>query len=98
MKRTKQCEDASKELTKVESEIKRISNLITETESKIQRYKFSKGNNENRESNLQNNSVLLSLISGEGSLVDLQGSVQRMQNSRVRDQPVEEKKSCCSLF
>ena len=82
----------------MESEIKRITNLITETESKIQMYKFSKERKENGESNVQNNSVFLSLISGEGSLVDLQGSVQRLQNSKMKDQPVEEKKSCCSLF
>ena len=82
----------------MESEIKRITNLITETESKIQMYKFNKERKENGESNVQNNSMFISLISGEGSLVDLQGSVQRLQNSKLKDQPVEEKKSCCSLF
>lgn len=82
----------------MENEIKRLSNIISETEQKINIYKFNKEHKEPRDSN-QNNSLMLSLISGaEGSLVDLQNSVAKMQNSKIKDQPIEEKRPCCRLF
>lgn len=96
--RTKQCEDVSLESLKVDKEIKRLTKIISETEQKIEVYKFNKDNKEPRDSN-QNNSLMLSLISGaEGSLVDLHNSVAKMQNSKLKDQPVEDKRPCCWLF
>lgn len=85
-------------MTQVEREIKHLSNIIAETEQKINVYKFNKDNKEPRESN-QNNSFLLSLISNaEGSMLDIQASVSRIQNPKKKDQPLEEKKSCCLIF
>ena len=61
-------------------------------------YKFNKDHKELRESN-QNNSMLQSLISGaEGSLVDLHKSINKMQNSNIKDQPVDDKRPCCHMF
>ncbi len=94
----KRCEDASKELIQVENQIKRLTNIISETEQKINVYKFNKDHKEPRDSN-QNNSILLSLISGgEGSLVDFHASIHKMQNSKLKDQPIEIKKPCCLIF
>lgn len=96
--RTKQCEDVSLESLRVEKEIKRLTKIISETEQKIEVYKFNKDHKEPRDSN-QNNSMMLSLISGaEGSLVDMHNSVAKMQNSKLKDQPVEDKRPCCWLF
>ena len=96
--RTKQCEDASKDLVRVENEIKRLTNIITETEQKINVYKFNKDHKEPRDSN-QNNSMLLSLISGgEGSLINFNSSIHKMRNSNLKDQPIKDKRPCCLLF